>query len=176
MQEALCCAVCQEPISAARRLSSKYCGRKCKNRALTLERRADRLRQKVDIDRIIKAHAHWFAAFHLELLKAAPAEAGGYQLGLWTGQETHWFPSLRKGQKYRHTLHGRRTGHGFFTLAPFEPPTVPLVAQYEVRFVQKIPPHPELPPVIKTWRKKVPYAVPCGPLPFNLRAVPRDQR
>ncbi|MBL9006563.1 MAG: hypothetical protein JNJ46_20065 [Myxococcales bacterium] len=176
MYESLCCAICREPIPARRALSAKYCGQKCKNKALTLERHSERLRRKLDADRIIQAHELWFAVFHRELMRAAPPEAGGYQLGLWTGQSTHWFPSLRKGQKYRHTLRGRRTEHAFFALTPFEPPTVPIAAWYEVRYVQKVPPHPPLPSVIKTWRKKVPYAVPCGPLPFNLRTVPHDAR
>ena len=119
--------------------------------------------------------AFYSALFGWDILPGPP-EAGGYQLGLWTGTEMFWFPSLRKGQKYRHTLQGRRTPHSFFALVPFEPPGVPIPAEYEVRFVQKVPPYPELPSVIKTWRKKVPYGVPCGPLPFNLRGVPRDQR
>ncbi|MBL9004551.1 MAG: hypothetical protein JNJ46_09905, partial [Myxococcales bacterium] len=86
MYEALCCAVCREPIPATRALSAKYCDRKCKNKALTLERHSERLRRKLDADRIIGAHELWFAVFHRELMRAAPPEAGGYQLGLWTGQ------------------------------------------------------------------------------------------
>jgi hypothetical protein len=176
MHEVVCCAICREPLSAKRTLKAKYCGRKCKNKAVTLDRGRERLQQKLDLERILKAHELWFALFLRELLRAAPPEAGGYQLGLWTGTETFWFPSLRKGQKYRHTVQGRRTPHSFFALVPFEPPGVPIPAEYEIRFVQKVPPYPELPSVIKTWRKKVPYGVPCGPLPFNLRSVPRDQR
>lgn len=175
MREDLCCAVCRRPLSAARRVSAKYCGKKCKAEALTTQRRAESLRRKIDLDRIIQAHVHWFAVFRRELLLSAPPEAGGYQLGLWTGESVYWFPSLRKGQKYRHTLHGKRTRHEFFSLSPFEPPTVPLEAEYRVRFVQKIPPHPELLTAVM-WKKKIPYAVPCGPLPFNLRAVPHDER
>ena len=64
---------------------------------------------------------------------------------------------MRKNQKYRHTLYGQRSRYGFFTLSPFEPPSVPLEAEYQVRFVQKIPPHFELPAIVKTWRKRVPY-------------------
>lgn len=176
MREDLCCTVCRKPLAAARRLSAKYCGKKCKARALANRRRAENLRQKIDLDRIIRAHEHWFAIFRRELLLSAPPEAGGYQLGLWTGEKLRWFPSMRKNQKYRHTLYGQRSRYGFFTLSPFEPPSVPLEAEYQVRFVQKIPPHFELPAIVKTWRKRVPYAIPCGPLPFRLRSIARDLR
>ena len=43
MYESLCCAICREPIPARRALSAKYCGQKCKNKALTLERHSERL-------------------------------------------------------------------------------------------------------------------------------------
>lgn len=176
MYKGQCCVICRDPLDDKRTSSAKYCGKKCKHKAQAVRRRNDRLQQKLDIDRIIKSHELWFSVFQQELRNAAPPEAGGYQLGLWTGQETYWFPSMRKGQKNRNTLHGRRTRHACFSLFPFEPPAVPIVAWYRVRYVQAVPPYPPLSSGLLAWRKKVPYAVPCGPLPFNLRAVSRDQR
>ena len=52
---------------------------------------------------------------------------------------------------------------------------MPIAAWYEVRYVQKVPPHLPLPSVIKTWARSVLRRA-VRPLPFNLRTVPHDAR
>lgn len=175
MNENPICVICLKPIVGKKRLTSRYCGRACINKATDIRRKQERIQRRDENERILQTYAVWFTMFRFELLRHAPSEAGGYQLGLWTGQMMYWFPSLLKRQSYRHTLYRTRTTNQFFSLSPFEPPTVPLVTDYQVRFVHKIPPHPELPQAAVKWWKKIPYAVPHRALPFILKAVPRDK-
>ena len=110
MYEALCCAVCREPIPARRALSAKYCGQKCKNKALTLERHAERLRRKLDADRIIRGPRALVAVFHRELMRAAPPRQAATSWACGPGSRRTGFHRCAKGQKYRHTLRGRWDG------------------------------------------------------------------
>lgn len=176
MDEAFCCVICGNPLANKKKLSARYCDRGCRNRAIDLRRRQETLRRRNENERVLQEFSMWMAGFHLDLLRQAPAEAGGYRLGLWTGQMMYWFPSLLPSQVYRQTLYRTRTQNEFFSLHPFEPPIVPIVAHYKVQFVQNIPPHPDLPESDKAWWLKIPYALPHRRLPFNIKAVPREQR
>jgi hypothetical protein len=170
------CVFCRKPIAGNKKRSARYCGLECRNSVLAARRKEGTLRNRNHKEMIVKVHEDWLTKFHDELLTWAIPEAGGYQVGLWIGQMTYWFPSMPEGVKLRNTLLRTRSRDSFFSLDPFEPPTVPLIAEYQIRFVQKIPPHPVLPIQKEMWRKWIPYAVPIRPLPFNLRAVPRDRR
>ena len=176
MPDDFLCVFCGGPIEGKKRRSTRYCGLECRNSVLAARRKQETLKNRNDREKIVKIHADWLTKFHQELLSWAIPEAGGYQVGLWIGQMTYWFPSMPEGTRLRNTLLRTRSRHSFFSLEPFEPPTVPLIAVYQVRFVHKIPPHPVLPIQDEKWRKWIPYAVPIRPLPFNLRAVPRDLR
>lgn len=127
-------------------------------------------------ERILATYDDWLRRFRHELLKRALPEAGGYQAGLWIGQMVYWFPCIPTYSKYRNTLTRTRSRHDFFLLEPFEPPSVPLATEYQIRFVQTTPPHPPLPEVEPHWVIKIPYAVHMRRLPFSLKAVPRMLR
>lgn len=176
MSDEFFCVFCRKPIAGKRKRSARYCGLGCRNTVIAARRKEETLKNRNLKEMIVKVHADWLTTFHHELLTWAIPEAGGYQVGLWIGQMTYWFPSMSEGTRLRNTLLRTRSRHSFFSLDPFEPPTVPLIAEYQIRFVQKIPPHPVLPIQKDEWRKWIPYAVPIRPLPFNLRAVPRDLR
>lgn len=176
MSDDFFCVFCSKPITGKKKLSARYCGRECSNKAVDARRRDETLRRRNEIDLIVKVHADWLKRFRHELLELASPEAGGYQAGLWTGEMTYWFPSIPAKSSYRNTLLRTRSRYNFFSLEPFEPPTVPLVAEYQIRFVQKIPPHPVLPIDTELKRMKIPYGVPIRSLPFKLKAVPRDLR
>jgi len=176
MLEGLLCVVCHKPLVHKKMLSARYCNRKCRNQAIGIRRKLETLRGRNEPERILQEFAIWLTKFHLDLLRRAPAEAGGYRLGLWTGQMIYWFPSLLPHQSYRHTLHRTRTPNNFFSLSPFEPPVVPLATYYKVHYVQNIPPHPDLPELGEDWWEKVPYSIRHRVLPFKLKAVPREQR
>lgn len=170
------CVFCRKPIKGDRRLSTRYCGRDCRNSVIAARRKDETLRRRNEREMIVTVHADWIRNFCYELLALAPPEAGGYQAGLWTGNMTYWFPCMPAGSKYRNTLLRTKSQHSFFSLHPFEPPTVPLIAYYEIRFVQKIPPHPVLPMEKPIDKIRIPYEALVKHLPFNLRAVPRDLR
>lgn len=176
MPDEFFCVYCRKPIAGTRKRSARYCGRECANSVIAARRKEETLRNRNLKEMIVKVHADWLTTFRHELLTWAIPEAGGYQAGLWIGQMTYWFPSMPEGTRLRNTLLRTRSRYSFFSLEPFEPPTVPLIAVYQIRFVHKIPPHPVLPIQDEKWRKLIPYAVPIRPLPFNLRAVPRDLR
>ena len=75
MYEALCCAVCREPIPATRDPIGEVLRPEMQEQgALTLERHAERLRRKLDADRIIQAHELWFAIF-TALMNRHPRQA-----------------------------------------------------------------------------------------------------
>jgi len=170
------CVLCGKPIPGDRRLSTRYCGRECRNSVMATRKKDETLRRRNEREMLVAVHADWISMFRHELRALAPAEAGGYQVGLWIGDMTYWFPSIPEGVKYRNTLLRTRSPHSFFHLHPFEPPTVPLIAYYEIRFVHKIPPHPVLQTEKIIDKKRIPYEVPVKPLPFNPRAIPRDLR
>lgn len=176
MEDDFCCMACGKPLSNKIKLSARYCNRACRNKVVALRRRSETLRLRNEPERILQVHRIWLTNFQLDLLRNAPSEAGGYQVGLWTGQMMYWFPSLAPKQTYRYTLNRTRTQRAFFLLRPFEPPSVPLIAHYQVRYVQNIPPHPILPQLTEAWWIKIPYELPHRTLPFNLNAVPREQR
>src|SRR5205085_910499 len=70
------------------------------------------------------------------LLKAAPSNAVGYRMGLHQDntEELIWFPHF-SGKK-RKRFDGTWTDLPYFELHPhFEPPRVPVVAHYDLRFV-----------------------------------------
>ena len=170
------CVFCRGPMAGKKKRSALFCGLECKNKALAARRQASTLQQRNRLSVLVHVHADWITSFHQQLLTWAPAEAGGYQAGLWTGAMFYWFPSLPLHRKERNTLLRTRSPHPFFTLAPFEPPSVPLIALYEIRFVHRFPPHGILDVRDKDWNVKIPFSVPIRELPFNLRAVPREQR
>jgi len=176
MSDDFSCVLCRKPISGDLRLSSRYCGRDCRNKALAARRKDETLRRRNERELIVKVHADWIKNFRYELLAQAPAEAGGYQAGLWIGDMVYWFPSIPAGAKYRNTLLRTKSQHSFFYLEPFEPPTVPIIGYYQIRFVHKIPPHPVLPTKHPLDKIRIPYEALIKPLPFNLRAIPRDLR
>jgi len=176
MAEDFYCMFCRGPMAGKRKRSALFCSLECKNSALAARRQAATLQRRNTMGLLVHLHAEWLTSFHQQLLTWAPAEAGGYQAGLWTGAMTYWFPSLAVHRKERNTLLRTRSPHPFFTLVPFEPPTVPLITVYEIRFVHRFPPHQVLAERDKDWVAKIPFAVPIRELPFRLRAVPRNQR
>ena len=176
MDEDFVCVLCRKPITGERRLSTRYCGQKCRNKALDARRREETLKRRNENERILATFDDWLRQFRHELLKRASPEAGGYQAGLWLGQMTYWFPCIPADARYRNTLTRTRSRYDFFTLEPFEPPSVPLVAEYQIRFVQKIPPYPPLPEDGPNWTIRIPFAVRIRRLPFVLKAIPRALR
>lgn len=168
------CVLCGRPIPGGCRKSTRYCRAECRNSVLATRKKEETLRRRNEREMLVAVHADWIAMFRHELRVLAPAEAGGYQVGLWTGHITYWFPSIPAGSTYRNTLLRTRSPHNFFPLHPFEPPTVPLIAYYDIRFVHKIPPYPVLEMVKIIDKKRIPYELPIKRLPFNLRAIPRD--
>lgn len=176
MIQGFCCVICQKPILGTHRLSARYCGRVCRNKASEARRKEETLRQRNEREVVLKRHEDWLRQFQLELLRRAPPEAGGYQAGLWTGNMTYWFPTIPLRVAYRNTLNRTRSTYNFFTIDPFEPPSVALVASYTIRFVHKFYPYPILLNNHEEWQVRIPFAVPIRKLPFSLRAVPRDLR
>jgi len=175
--DAFFCVLCGVAIDPKHRLSTRYCGRKCRNKATNLQRREETLAQRSAAEEIQGRHALWLKHFQLELLRHAPPEAGGYQAGLWTGREVCWFPWLPREARYRNTLLRTRSRYRFFPLHPFEPPSVPLETFYRIRYVQAVPPHPELPAsIVPEWLISIPFAVRIHGLPFSLKSIGRTIR
>lgn len=108
------CVFCRRPIAGDRRRSTRYCGSECRNDVIAMRKKDETLRRRNERELIVKVHEDWIWKFRHELLALAPAEAGGYQVGLWTGQMTYWFPSIPAGAKYRNTLLRTRSQHSFF--------------------------------------------------------------
>lgn len=176
MPDEFFCVLCRKPILANKKFSALYCGQDCKNEALNARRREETLKRRLEKDHIVSVHADWIRKFRHELLKRATPEAGGYQAGLWTGQMVYWFPNIPERSKYRYTLNRTRSRHSFFLLEPFEPPSVPLVGEYQIRFTANISPYPDLEIGGEIWSIKIPFAVKIRSLPFKLAAVPRTLR
>lgn len=166
------CAFCQRPVT--RSPNARYCSNEHKELAHTARRRhrtvTNGTRQEV------AARNERFATWLKVLLQTEmPANAWGYQLGLYVEGVYHWFPFFRSsdGRKSskRMMLCGEYTEELCFPIEPFEPPCVPVAGRYIVRFVTRFRPHATV------GREdiiiEVPYFVEFQGLPFNKKKANR---
>lgn len=114
--------------------------------ALGMRRRQDTLQRIETEDRILEVWAPQIAMLERAILARAPQEAGGYRLGLYVESigGNDWFPFLAGDAKRRRMISGRYSIYDFFRLYPFEPPAVPVVGFYHVRYVKSLPPYREM--------------------------------
>ena len=150
MSSSSLCRRCQEPIDIQKRSDSVFCSDKCRMDAAAAARRQRNRERQAYEQSIPTRFALWLHKFEKRLREHAPENAVGYQAGLWVGDRYLWFPIVPAGKdangndRTRLTFHRKRTSDDFFLLNPFEPPSVPLATNYQIRFVSRLYPHPHL--------------------------------
>ena len=172
------CKRCQRPIDATQRADSIYCGDKCRGIVVAADRREKNRERHIYEQSLTFRFAFWIREFEQRVRAHAPENAGGYQAGLWTGSTYLWFPIVPSGEsrdgkpKTRLTFYRKRTTAEFFLLDPFEPPTVPLATNYEIRFVSRLYPHPHLDDAGR-FIQVIPYEMRINNLPVeSLQTLP----
>ena len=172
------CKRYQRPINAKKRADSIYCGDKCRGIVVAADRREKNREMHICEQSIPTRFAFWIREFEQRVRAHAPENAEGYQAGLWTGSIYRWFPIIPSSQskdgkpKTRLTFYRKRTTAEFFLLDPFEPPTVPLATTYEIRFVSRLYPHPDLDDAGR-FIQVIPYEMKINNLPVeSLQALP----
>ena len=183
MSHVTLCKKCQKEVAPDKRADAIFCSDECRISAHHSEARR-RNRERTSYERSIPTRfAAWLAAFEERLRRQAPENAIGYRAGLWYGRDYLWFPIVPAGTNAKGRLRGRldinrrRAKDEYFSLQPFEPPSVPLATLYQIRFISSVYPYPDMGEA-GSFEEAIPYEIKMNNLPIdNLKTLPvRRQR
>jgi hypothetical protein len=172
------CRNCRKPIDQKKRISTQYCGVECRREVEMIKRKTVALERRNQQIVIVETHRHWLYKFEKEVRENAPENAIGYQAGLWVGEGFDWFPRLPEGtnakgaRRARLTLLRTKTVDDFFLICPFEPPAIPIVTSYRIRYKSRYYPHPVLDAAEQDWYADIPYAVYCPGKQYDPSRLP----